>query len=210
MKNKLYVSTGICLSLGSVLLIATMILHPTGGDIPYLLGISSQLKVSHSIGICSVPISLFGFYGLTVALLDRYKFSVLGFVFVSIGLIAALLAALLNGIILPKFIEKFSGQLSETGDILEIFVAYNFTLNTAFDYIFIVGGSLAIAIYSSLMLRSVNFPSLLGYAGLIILFLAGIALVFNLPFTSLLGFRFFTLTVAGWIGLVGIIMFNSK
>lgn len=210
MTYKIYKSTGISLVIGSLLIIVTMILHPAGGDIEHLIRISQNLKVSHVIGMLSVPVALFGFYGLTRALLDEYHVSVLAFIIISLGLLAALLAALLNGIILPSYLSKYAGQIHDNREILNYFVTYNFSLNSAFDYIFIVACCLSIAIYSWRLTKSQVLPKWLGYFGLLILSLYTIGIVLDFAFTSLIGFRFFTFSLSGWVLLTGIALFKTK
>ncbi|WP_420386339.1 hypothetical protein [Roseivirga sp.] len=210
MTKQLYRSTGLCLALGSLLIIATMVLHPAGGDIPYLISIAKMLKTSHTIGIVSVPVALFGFYGLSKALQDKLRLSTLAFIIIAFGLLACMLAALLNGVILPTFLSKFQSSLNEDIQILEIIVSYNFTLNWAFDYIFIVACCLSISIYSILMISSGNTFKWLGYIGLSLLVLAFAGLIFKFAFTSLIGFRFFTFSLSAWILATGVLLFRTK
>ena len=69
-------STSISLILGALLIIITMVMHPSGGSIEHIIKISKTITIAHSLAIFSLPIILFGFYGLTIKLLDKWKLSI--------------------------------------------------------------------------------------------------------------------------------------
>lgn len=64
MKQQAYQSTGISLITGAILIIITMIMHPSGGSMERILSISKTITSAHAIAIFCLPIVLFGFYGL--------------------------------------------------------------------------------------------------------------------------------------------------
>ncbi|CAL2082506.1 conserved membrane hypothetical protein [Tenacibaculum sp. 190524A05c] len=210
MEQQFYKSTGISLSVGSLLAIVTMILHPSGGNIMEIVKQAEILKVSHSIAIICLPFMLFGFYGLSKSLSENRKLSTLALVIVAFGLFAAMLAALFNGIILPNFLSKNLDILEESKKTISVIVSYGFSINKALDYVFIVSLIAAIGLYSWLMIRLRNRFSLIGYFGMIILLLTLISLVLNFAITSLFGFRFFVLSITVWILLSGFFLIKAK
>lgn len=199
MEQHFYKSTGVSLISGALLLIATMVLHPSGGSMEHIIQISSTITITHSMAILCLPIILFGFYGLTNKLLEKWKASILAFIIMSFSLIAALFAALVNGLTLPYFLGQYANRIEEDAAVLSPIVNYSFALNKPLDYVFIVGCCLAILIYSALIIRSKKAPKWIGYLGVSIMVFALIGASTGFVFTSLTGFRLFTFSLAAWI-----------
>jgi len=210
MKNHFYRSTGISLISGALLIIFTMLLHPLGGSIERIISIYNIITTAHSLAIVSLPIVLFGFYGLSVCLLDTYRFSLLSFIIIAFGLIAAMFAALFNGLVLPYFLHQYSDRLTETMDILKPISNFSFAINLPLDYIFIIACCLSIFIYSMIILAKRIFPRWIGYLGIAIALFAIIGFATAFVFTSLTGFRIFTFSIAFWILSSGVYLIKNK
>jgi len=187
-----------------------MVLHPSGGSLEFIIQISNIITISHALAIFSLPFVLFGFYGFSMFLLDKWKLSILAFIIISFGLFAAMFAALFNGLTLPYFLNQYSEKLEENLDTLKIITHYGFAINTPLDYIFIIACCLAILIYSLLILAESKLPKWLGYLGILIIILAVIGGLTGFVFTSLTGFRIFTFSLAAWILLSGALLFKFK
>lgn len=199
MKNHFHKSTGFSLISGAILIIVTMVLHPSGGSIEHIIKISKTITIAHSLAIFSLPIILFGFYGLTISLLDKWKLSILAFIIISFGLIAAMFAAIFNGLTLPYFLSQYSEKLEENIEILKPITNYGFAINTPLDYIFIIACCTSILVYSIIILLENKFPKWIGYLGVFITIFAIIGGLTEFVFTSLAGFRIFTFSIAAWI-----------
>ncbi|MHA7057203.1 hypothetical protein ACWGOQ_0008300 [Aquimarina sp. M1] len=206
MENQFYKSTGISLISGALLIIATMVLHPTGGNLEYIIKISTTIQVAHAIAIFSMPVILFGFYGLSMALLDTRRLSILAFIIISFGLIAAMFAAVFNGLTLPYFLNKYSGALDKNIDVLQSITNYGFAINIPLDYIFIIACCLSILVYSIIILLENSYPKWLGYFGILISVLTILGGLNDFLFTSLNGFRVFTFSIAAWILFSGALL----
>ena len=204
MENHFYKSTGWSLAIGSILAIVTMLLHPAGGEILDIITEAKPMQIAHTIAICCLPFMLFGFYGLTNLLSEKRKLGVLAFTIIAFGLIAAMLAALLNGLVLPQFLSQNKTSLENNEALLYLIMNYGFAINKALDYVFIVALAAGITLYSMLMITKASFFKLLGYFGLVLFFLSIVGLASNFAFTGLLGFRIFVFSMAGWIFLAGI------
>ncbi|MEM1122546.1 MAG: hypothetical protein AAGJ18_19035 [Bacteroidota bacterium] len=204
MEKHFYKSTGISLILGSLLIIATMILHPSGGSIKYIIKIAGIITGAHALAIFSLPFVTFGFYGLTFRLLDKWKLSVLAFIIITFGLIAAMFAALFNGLVLPRFLSRYSERLAENMEVLKPITNFSFAVNAPLDYIFIVACCLSILIYSLLILVEKQFPRWVGWLGIFITLLSIIGGLTGFMFISLTGFRIFTFSIATWILASGV------
>ncbi len=210
MEKHFYKSSGISLITGSLLIITTMVLHPSGGNIEHIIKITKSIKITHALAIFSLPILLFGFYGLTVRLLDKWKFSKLAFIIIAFGLIAAMFAALFNGLTLPLFLGKYENSIVENADTLKMITNYGFAINKPLDYIFIVATCLAMSIYSILIIYLNKLPKWIGFFGVALIALALIGLLFGFVFTSLIGFQLFIFGIATWFLATGISLFKTK
>ncbi len=210
MKHQFYKSTGISLITGSILIIITMVLHPSGGSIEKIISISNSITITHSLAILSLPVILFGFYGLTNKLLNPWRTSILAFIIMVFGLIAAMFAALVNGLTLPYFLGQYADKISQNSSVLKPIMAYSFAINKPLDYIFIVGCCLAIMLYSWIIIRSHKFPKWIGYFGVLLIFLSIIGAITGFVFMSLIGFRVFVFSLAGWILSSGLSLTLSK
>lgn len=210
MEKHFYKSSGISLITGSLLIITTMVLHPSGGNIEHIIKITKSIKITHALAIFSLPILLFGFYGLTVRILDKWKFSKLAFIIIAFGLIAAMFAALFNGLTLPLFLGKYENSIVENADTLKMITNYGFAINKPLDYIFIVATCLAMSIYSILIIYLNKLPKWIGFFGVALIALALIGLLFGFVFTSLIGFQLFIFGIATWFLATGISLFKTK
>lgn len=158
---------------------------------------------AHALAIFSLPITLFGFYGLTLMLLDKWRLSVLAFMIMSFGLIAAMFAALFNGLALPYFLNQYADSLEENIEVLKPISNFSFAINIPLDYIFIIACCLSIFVYSTIGLTARKGSKWIGYLGILIIFFAVIGGVTGFVFTSLTGFRIFTFSIVAWILLSG-------
>ena len=210
MEKYFYKSSGISLIIGSVLIITTMVLHPAGGSIEYIIKSTKSITATHTLAIFSLPILLFGFYGLTNRLLDKWKLAKLALIIIGFGLIAAMFAAVINGLTLPYFLGKYENNLAENEAVLKLITSYGFAINKPLDYIFIATTCLAITIYSSLMISSKTLPKWIGYFGISIITFAIIGLFNNFVFTNLIGFQVYIFGVSTWFLATGISLFKSK
>jgi len=210
MKNHFYKSTGISLLIGSFMIIVTMVLHPSGGSIDHIIEISKLITIIHALAILSLPFILFGFYGLTFRLLDKWKLTVLAFIIMVFGLIAAMFAALVNGLTIPYFLGQYADRIEQTEAVLKPIMSYSFAINKPLDYVFIIACLLAIAIYSAIIIRVKKFPVWVGYLGILLLVFAIIGATTGFVFTSLTGFRIVVFSLAGWILSAGVFLIRSE
>lgn len=210
MNSKFLKASGIALIISAVLLVVTMVLHPSGGNIKHILQMHDIAMVAHGLAIFSLPILAFGFYGLSIALLDPTKLSLLGFIFVFFGLIGGMMAATINGLTLPLFVQQFASDFEQNQMLIKTIITYGSFINKPMDYILILGLVIGIGIWSVLMLKNALFPKGLGYFGILIILFALIGGLTKFNFTSLFGFRTFVFSIAAWIVLVGFWMSRSS
>lgn len=210
MENHLERKAGISLMFGSALMVATMVLHPAGGSIAQILKMLNVIVIAHSLAIFTLPFVAFGFYGLTISVLGKSQFSILALIIISFSLIAGLIAASINGLAIPIFLSKAVKNIPYDENLVKSLLHLAFSLNKAMDYVFVVGCSLSMGIWSSLIIKGSFFPKWIGYYGILLIVFALIATSFNFSFINLLGFRIFIFGMVSWIIGIGYFMKNSR
>src|SRR5215211_8555707 len=136
MNNSQGKTAGIALIVFVILLVFTMLLHPSGGSIEHLIRITNVIVVTHAIAIFSLPFGWIGFWGLTRTLGTERPTSMLGFAFISLGLVAVMMAAATNGIVVPVLLQQYKGATPQDIDAIRPVLRYAFAVNHAFDYIY--------------------------------------------------------------------------
>lgn len=201
---------GYSLVIGSVLMVLTMVLHPSGGNLEHIFKISQVLIISHSIAIFSIPFVAFGLFGLSETLQTSSKISYLGFTFVGFSLVAVMLAGSINGLILPMYISKFYSETEQNLETINLIINYGSKFNKAMDFIFIVGYSIAMLIWSVIIIQTSKLPHWIGFYGfgLIAFVIIGFLLQFN--FISVWGFRIYIFGIVSWIVLTGFFMIKPQ
>lgn len=192
-------TAGYSLLIGSLLIVATMVLHPSGGSIQKIQRIFNVIVGSHALAVMSLPFMAFGFYGLSVLLNTNSRVSKLGLLIILFGLTAAMLAAAINGLAIPFFLKGYEQPDKETTAQLYNIMRLGFSLNKAMDFIFIISILLAMGLWSVIILRFDKMAKWLGYYGLAVILFAVIGMLMNFNFISVAGFRIFVFCIAGWI-----------
>ncbi|HEV8612087.1 MAG TPA: hypothetical protein VGQ73_01175, partial [Gemmatimonadales bacterium] len=123
--------SGIALIVGAALFLVTMALHPTSGSLEGLVREGRIRVLSHSLGLASIPISFFGFFGLTRRLKPGDEvFPVGALILYGFGAVAALCAAVLNGLAAPAF-AAYVARDSAVQDTARTVLRYAFLLNSS-------------------------------------------------------------------------------
>jgi len=196
-------TAGFCLIIGSVLLTLTMILHPSGGNIEHILRIKNILIVSHSLAIVSLPFLTFGFYGFHLTLTTKNRISLLAFIFTCFGLIAAMIAATINGLTLPLFLSEYSSnEINNT--LINTVRDYGSSINVPMDYIFITSIALSTGIWSILIINKSIYQKWIGYYGILLNVLLVIFFFSSFSLLSLYGFRFLIFGYVSWGIITGV------
>jgi hypothetical protein len=210
-KPSLSKNAGIALLCFTFLLLFTMVLHPAGSNIPGLIRKATLIIITHGAAMLALPIGWVGFWGLTAYLGTNRFLSLLGFSFISIGIIAAILAGSVNGLVLPIFLRGYSDAPDEVLNGLQPVVRYGFAINKAFDYFYTGAFSLGILCWSVVILQTRRMQSWIGIAGLllaaamIVIFFGGLASA-----NRLMGLRIFLTAVLAWIVIVALVLIKKK
>lgn len=186
-----------------------MVLHPTGGSVDYLLKIINVIIITHAIAILSLPFALAGFWGLTRAIGTDNFLSILAFSFISLGLIAVMIAAAANGLVMPLFIQTYKNASTETIASIKPVLRYSLSVNHAFEYIYTGAFCLAIMCWSITIIHTKKLPAWIGWFGIITAIAAVVIFITGLGMPGLHAFRLFVSCIILWISAAGIVL-NKK
>lgn len=206
METKFYKTAGVCLLVGAIVMVATMVLHPVGGSLQRILAMYNMIIVSHSMAMIAIPFVAFGFYGLSKLLQESRRITELAFTIVAFSMVAVLIGGVLNGFALPFFVKDQANQLSSNEFMLVTIVRYGFAISRAMDYLFIAGTMLSVGIWSMLILRSKSLSRGLGWLGIVLITASFLGLVTGFNFLNVSGFTVFVLGLVSWIVLTGLSM----
>ena len=210
MNNQQEKASGVALLSGSFLMVVTMVLHPVGGSLEHLWRVSTMIIIAHAIGIFSLPITLLGYRGLASKLHEAFFMSQLGKLFITFAMIAGMLAAAINGLALPMYINRYREAGPEVLENMKMILRYGTSLNHAFDYIMIGGMCLAILCWSIAILKTRVFPVWLGYLGILLSGTAVVMVLSGFYLVDLHGFRLFIFGVVAWTACAGVLMVRRR
>lgn len=210
MKNQLEKQAGLSMIIGSFLGVITMILHPSGGDIEHLIKISNVIAASHTIALFSIPFIMFGFWGLSKRIGLDNSLSVIALITGGIGLFAVMIAAAINGLAIPFFVDGLKGADQQTTENARLILSYGFSLNKSFDYIFIGAICEAFLMWSIVILKNRIFSKWVAILGIVLGLGFLIALVSGFVLVDLHGFRLFIFGIMAWIAAVGMMMQKNR
>ncbi|MEQ1894844.1 MAG: hypothetical protein ABL998_20065 [Planctomycetota bacterium] len=190
---------------GSVLMLVTMSLHPTGHDLatPENFERGAFLaRATHGLALLSLPLSFHG----ALALARRLGTAAGWFGLVVFGqaLVAVMLAAIASGLIAP---ELFAARLSSAGatrDGFGLLLHYNGELNQACAKVYVLGSALALALWSLAILRTRAFAAALGFGGLFLALASTVALLSGHLRLDVHGFGALVLAQAAWMIAAGV------
>lgn len=210
MENQFKKASGISLLAGAVLATITMAMHPVGGSLAEIASKKGIFMFTHSLALISIPFIAFGFWGLATALSTKNRISFLSLAVSCFGLIAVMSAGTLNGFVLPMFASNYSGS-TVNSDVLQAVRDYGWLLGSSMDYIFITGLSIAMVIWSGIMIATGQLSKWLGYYGLLIVVVTAFGLLMKFNFTTDFGFGIFIFTLVSWLVIAAfLLIFSSK
>jgi hypothetical protein len=200
--------SGIALIVGSLAMIITMAFHPTGRDL--FAGHITLNVVVHSLALASVPVLVFGFLGLSQSLgFDNPTVS-FGFVAYSFGSVAAMCAAVINGLVAPSLVREYlSSDESEKQNLLSLF-HYGGLLNSAFAKVLIVATSVAILFWSIALIKKSLLANVAAVIGIIFGLLGIVGILSGHLRINVHSFGLFIFGQAAWTVLIGVLMIRSN
>ncbi|WP_339814652.1 hypothetical protein [uncultured Imperialibacter sp.] len=210
MDSRLEKSSGVAIIIGSVFMVLTMVLHPAGGNAAHIRQMSDIIIASHSLAILSIIVLSYGLVGLAIKLKSDIVLSYGGAVLFAFSAVAVMMAATLNGLAVPFFLERMGEITSENNDLIRAVLIYNYSLNKAFDLIFILAMSGAAVLWSWAIVRTGLLKKWLGWLGLVVGILAIAMTLFGFVFTDLEGLRIFIGAFVIWLLAVGVALAKTS
>src|SRR5689334_2571941 len=141
---------GIALIVGALGSVVTMIFHPTSHNLlePVVQRDEIIAVATHTLALISIPISVFGFLGLSRRLgLDRPLVSAALVVYL-FATVAAMCAAVASGLIAPVITRRMLTEDESTRQPLRLVLWYDSLLNQGFAKVFFTAFSLALILWS--------------------------------------------------------------
>ena len=211
MNNLFEKNAGLFLIIFTILVVFTMALHPVGGNVEHIIRGTNRIMITHTIAIFSLPFGWIGFWGLTRRIGAEHAGSVLAFAMSSFGLVAIMLAAATNGLVLPIFLHHYKDATEETLSSIRPVLRYSSAVNHAFDYIYTGAFCVAILCWSIALLLTKKMAAWIGWLGIAVtLSVTTAVFTSEVAVNSLLGLRLFTTGMVIWILLVGIILYRQN
>lgn len=200
--------SAIALIVGSIAWIVTMVLHPAGGSFEKIVRISSVIIGTHSLAIATIPLVLFGFWGLTARLGADRGLPLLALITYAFGSVAAMCAAVINGLTLPAFAKQFAEADPASRDAAHLVVDYGSTMNAGFARVFMAFTAIAVLLWSISILTTRTLPRWIGALG-VAAGLTGLFLVLSGTLSvHVHDFGLFVFGYAVWTILVGVLLWR--
>jgi hypothetical protein len=206
--------SGLALIAGSIGLIITMALHPTGHDLlapGQFDGIARLIVAVHTLALASIPVMFLGTLGLSRRLATPDKVSVCALVAYGFAGIAAMNAAALSGLVAPGLARQMAAATpgSETTNLWSVLFTYNGFLNQAFAMVFVVASSVALTLWSASILRNGVLTRGVGVYGCVLGPLTVVAVLSGHLRLNVHGFGLVVLGQAIWFVIVGVSLIRN-
>ena len=204
--------SGLALIAGSIGLIITMALHPTGHDLlaPGQFDRIARLVVAvHTLALASIPVMFSGTLGLSRRLASPDKLSVCAVVAYGFAGIAAMNAAALSGLVAPGLARQMAAATPASANLWSVLFTYNGFLNQAFAMVFVVASSVALTLWSASILRNGVLTRGVGVYGCVLGPLTVVAVLSGHLRLNVHGFGLVVLGQAIWFVIVGVSLIRN-
>jgi hypothetical protein len=176
---------GLMLILGSVGLLITLGLHPSGRELfsPATFEAAARKLIAvHSLALAALPLWFAGALGLSRRIGSQdsveQNLASTGLVFYGCGLITMMTGIVFDGLVSPSLAGQINNSTGTVGQGWRIAFNYNGMLDMAFMRVFLAASSIALGLWSAAILRGRVLPRAAGVMGSL-LALAILALLFS-------------------------------
>ncbi len=162
---------GVALTIGSVAILATMALHPTGADVLHnaASGAPNTLtRAVHALAIGAMPLLMAGMFAVTWRLRARIELAVLAYASYVLGMVAVMIAAVMSGFIATSLADAAPALIDTARDAAMQQFHYTGRLNQAFSKIYTCLVGAAFLIWSVAMRDTGAFPRALSWLGIVV------------------------------------------
>ena len=167
---------------GTLAGLVTMAFHPTGHALLQDFERVALLnRAVHSLAIAGTIATVYGLTGLRRQLEGRRSLADAGLVSYAFGAVAVMFAAIASGFIATDLAAGIVAAGDSGRESYEAVREFAWLFNQASTKVFVVAGSIGIALFSLAMMPDPRFGSALGVAGVMIGLVAVVATVAGLP-----------------------------
>lgn len=169
---------GLAWIVAAAALLVTMSLHPTGHELfePGRFDGGARLaRITHALALSSLPFSFLGGLALARRLATPGRTALVALVVHGFSLAAVMLAAIASGFVAPRLVAEILE--SPEGNAWKALMHYNWALNQACTQVYVVGSSVAILLWSLVIVRTRTLAFGLGMLGLVLAPLTILALL---------------------------------
>ncbi|HEV3375068.1 MAG TPA: hypothetical protein VG051_05140 [Candidatus Acidoferrum sp.] len=150
--------SGVALIAGSAGMIITMILHPTGKVGPEGIDAMVRMLVGvHALALASMPVVFLGAWGLSRRVASADRLAMMALVLYAFATVAVMNAAVFDGLVAPNLIRQIvfthDTATAGTSEGWRLAFNYNSQLNQAFARVYAVASSMAILLWSVVIVR---------------------------------------------------------
>ncbi|HEY6893250.1 MAG TPA: hypothetical protein VI258_03715 [Rhodanobacteraceae bacterium] len=191
---------GLALIIGNVALLLTMALHPTGQQLAANLSALALLNTAvHTLAICAIPVLFYGALALS-----RHLEAPLAAIFYAFALSAGMCAAAMSGYVAPAMLSRAARATDvPSRQFWRALFGFSGTVNQAFARILVIGGAIAIILWSCAMLaRGLRWYGIVSNGLIIIAVIAGLPLDVH-------GYGAVVLLQGGWFVTAGAQMWRG-
>jgi hypothetical protein len=202
----------LALAAGSVAVLVTMGLHPTGGEVLQRAasgGTNALVRSVHGLAILAVPFLGCGMGWVSWRLRERPMLSSLGAASYVLALLAVVIAAVASGFIAPGIAEWSVGADADEQAMRLLFFRYTGRVNQAFALVYVLMSAVAMACWSAAMMRSAYFPRGLAWLGVAIAITLASGIVTGRLSLGVHGFGGVVLAQTVWVGWTALSLHRS-
>jgi hypothetical protein len=207
-------ASGAALVAGTLAMLVTMTLHPTGPELAEAVGKSvwpARINVfAHGLAIASSSFVFFGALGLTRRLTTQANLAILALVIYGFALVAVLTAAVASGLIAPHLIDALARADATQRPMLDTLFRFNFQVNQAFATVYVALSSAAIVLWSAAILRSRLLARWIGVYGCVVGVLLLLGLVGGHLRLDVHRFGAIVIAQAIWLVAIGATLFRAN
>jgi hypothetical protein len=204
--------SGIALVAGSVGMIITMALHPTGHELftPGQFRLVAQMIVAtHALGLLSAAVLFLGALGFSRFLGWADRMSVAALVLYGFAMTAVMNAAVASGLLAPAIGRHLADAEPAGAESWRVAFQCNGIFNQGFATVFVVTSSLSIALWSISILRGQKMPTGLGVYGCTAAALTMIGVLSGHVRLNVHGFGAIVLGQAIWYVIAAFLLYNK-
>jgi hypothetical protein len=205
--------SGVALIAGSVGMIITMSLHPSGHIAPAQMESMIRMLIGvHGLALACVPVLFLGAWGLSRRGGGAGRMDMAGLVVYGFALLMVANAAVADGLVTPNILRQMvaSAGAPEAIDGWRMVSRYDFFVNQGYAQVFVAASPVAIMLWSVAMLRKRNLSRGLGIYGCVLGLVTLVALFSGYLRLDTHGFGAVVLGQAIWFSVAGTLLWGSE